>query len=630
MTYNYPPSGDWGTNYPPRGMNPGSSNYPPSLATQPSQGLQSRVVKARELDPHGNGSGYRPFWDFDQEAVDASALAWQVTTNVNGELTGLYIQAPYGYSSDLLRSPKSKILSQIADEMESQGHSNWAETVRKDQISGVSWRSSSCQAFGFSYDPAYSVDKTLLQGLSSWKPYEIGVLHPELFNKLSEDEIAKPPKPSEKAVFDMISTGGWVGAAAFAIMGIASSAWLFLPAALCGAIGYTAKRLSKNAMKANATRKKGESIGARPGYVLKTTSGWAVMLFDSSTHASPADLSQKALEELNRYLELIIDPDSSVGIVKTYTSTDGKMTFFQSDRPLRAECELSPYKAEQYLSLYARHQAPALKERTYTKNAPTVINGTMMLQGIKSDYTPDRSSTGFQGASEWSPEAAAARAAARTKEMESQVLSALRNPTVVPITGDTEKARFMQIVKTLQTPGMPNDVKSKIQPKLNDLHASIKMLTTLSPSEAQVMQKSIDDQLTEMESQLGASQKTQTNKSVADDLMASFQSIVGNSDSSTGEVSETLVPSPAPSTPISTTSSLTPTPFAGRRFGSPGNNDGSDKTNDSKNQDTLQSQIGSVIDPNEDSATPELQSAIEGITASRLRDDNDEIDDLFK
>ena len=31
------------------------------------------------------------------------------------------------------------------------------------------------------------------------------------------------------------------------------------------------------------------------------------------------------------------------------------------------------------------------------------------------------------------------------------------------------------IVKALQTPGMPNDVKSKIQPKLNDLHASIKI-----------------------------------------------------------------------------------------------------------------------------------------------------------
>ena len=629
MTYNYPPiqppSGDWGTNYPPRNMTSGSSNYPP---VQPSQGLQSRAAKARELDPHGNGSGYRPFWDFDQEAVDASALAWQVTTNVNGELTGLYIQAPYGYSSDLLRSPKSKILSQIADEMESQGHSNWAEIVRKDQVSGVSWRSSACQAFGFSYDPAYPVDKTFLQGLSSWQPYGIGVLHPELFNKLSEDEIAKPPKPSEKAIFDMISTGGWVGAAAFAIMGLASSAWLFLPAALCGAIGYTAKRLSKNAMKANAG-KKGESIGARPGYVLKTTSGWAVMLFDSSTHASPADLSNKAMEELNSYLEATQDPDSSVGIIKTYTSTDGKMTFFQSDRPLQAECELSPYKAEQYLSLFARHQAPALKERAYTKNTPTVINGTMMLQGIKSDYEPNRASTGFQGASEWSPEAAAARAAARTKEMESQVLSALRSP-VAPITGDTEKARFMQIVKALQTPGTPNDVKSKIQPKLNDLHASIKMLTTLSPSEAQVMQKSIDDQLTEMESQLGASQKTQTKKSVADDLMASFQSIVGDSDSSIKKVSETPIPSPAPSTSISATSSLTPSPFAGRRFGNPGNNDGSDKTNDSKNQDTLQSQIGSVVDPNEDSATPELQSAIEGITASRLRDDGDEIDDLFR
>lgn len=627
MTYNYPPIQSpregWGTNYPPRGMNTGSSNYPP---VQPSQGLQSRAAKARELDPHGNGSGYRPFWDFDQEAVDASALHWQVTTSVDGGIIGLYIQAPYGYSSDLLRSPHSKILSQIADEMESQGHSNWAEIVRKDQVSGVSWRSSACQAFGFSYDPAYPVDKTFLQGLSSWQPYEIGVLHPELFNKLSEDEIAKPPKPSEKAIFDMISTGGWVGAAAFAIMGIASSAWLFLPAALCGAMGFIGKRLSKNAMKANAG-KKGESIGARPGYVLKTTSGWAVMLFDSSTHASPADLSNKAMEELNSYLEATQDPDSSVGIIKTYTSTDGKMTFFQSDRPLQAECELSPYKAEQYLSLFARHQAPALKERTYTKNTPTVINGTMMLQGIKSDYEPNRASTGFQGASEWSPEAAAARAAARTKEMESQVLSALRSP-VAPITGDTEKARFMQIVKALQTPGTPNDVKSKIQPKLNDLHASIKMLSTLSPSEAQVMQKSIDDQLTEMESQLGASQKTQTKKSVADDLMASFQNIVGDSDSSIKKVSETPIPSPAPSTSISATSSLTPAPFAGRRFGNPEGDTGSDKVNAALKSPDLQ--VNSVVDPNDDSATPELQSAIEGITASRLRDDGDEIDDLFK
>ena len=614
MTYNYPPiqppSGDWGTNYPPRNMTSGSSNYPP---VQPSQGLQSRAAKARELDPHGNGSGYRPFWDFDQEAVDASALHWQVTTSVDGGIIGLYIQAPYGYSSDLLRSPHSKILFQIADEMESQGHSNWAEIVRKDQVSGVSWRSSACQAFGFSYDPAYSVDKTLLQGLSSWQPYEIGVLHPELMNRLSEDEIAKPPKPSEKAVFDMISTGGWVGAAAFAIMGIASSAWLFLPAALCGAMGFIGKRLSKNAMKANAG-KKGESIGARPGYVLKTTSGWAVMLFDSSTHASPADLSNKAMEELNSYLEATQDPDSSVGIIKTYTSTDGKMTFFQSDRPLQAECELSPYKAEQYLSLFARHQAPALKERIYSKNAPTVINGTMMLQGIKSEYEPNRASTGFQGASEWSPEAAAARAAARTKEMESQVLSALRNP-VAPSTGNTEKARFMQIVKALQTPGTPNDVKNKIQPKLNDLYSSIKMLSTLSPSEAQVMQKSIDDQLTEMESQLGSSQNQRSKKkSVADDLMASFQNIVGDSDSPTNEVSETPVPSPAPSTPISET----PSSRTARRF----NTGSNDNSGGSKSQ--------SVIDPNADTATPELQSAIEGITASRLRDDNDEIDDLFK
>ncbi len=349
MTYNYPPIQSpregWGTNYPPRGMAPGSSNYPPSPMNQPSQGLQSRVTKARELDRRGDGSGYRPFWDFDQEAIDASALAWQVTTSVDGEIAGLYIQAPYGYANDLLRSPKSKILGQIADEdasalawqvttsvdgeiaglyiqapygyandllrspkskilgqiadeMEAQGHKNWADAVRKDQISGVSWRSSACQAFGFSYNPAYSVDKTFLQGLSSWQPYEIGVIHPELMAKLSEDEIAKPPQFSEKAIFDMISTGGWVGAAAFAIMGLASSAWFFLPAALCGAMGFIGKRLSKNAMKANA-RKKGESIGARPGYVLKTTSGWAVMLFDSSTHASPADLSNKAMEELN-------------------------------------------------------------------------------------------------------------------------------------------------------------------------------------------------------------------------------------------------------------------------------------------------------------------------------------------
>ena len=627
MTYNYPPiqppSGDWGTNYPPRGMNTGSSNYPP---VQPSQGLQSRAVKARELDPHGNGSGYRPFWDFDQEVVDASALHWQVTTSINGEIIGLYIQAPYGYSSDLLRSPHSKILSQIADEMESQGHSNWAEIVRKDQVSGVSWRSSACQAFGFSYDPSYSVDKTLLQGLSSWQPYEIGVLHPELMNKLSEDEIAKPPKPSEKAVFDMISTGGWVGAAAFAIMGIASSAWLFLPAALCGAMGFIGKRLSKNAMKANAG-KKGESIGARPGYVLKTTSGWAVMLFDSSTHASPADLSNKAMEELNSYLEATQDPDSSVGIIKTYTSTDGKMTFFQSDRPLQAECELSPYKAEQYLSLYAKHQAPALKERVYSKNKPMIINGTMMLPGVQADYQRHTTATGFQGASEWSPEAAMQRAAARTKEMESQVLSALgRQPEQTKITGDTEKARFVQVVKALKRPETPADVKNQIRPKLDALHASIASLSSLPAEEAETTRRSIDTQLTEMESQLGAARSQK--QSIANDLMASFQTIVGDAAPAQGkaQAAPTPVPSPSPGGPSDGIN-----PFLSKPSASAPASSTSGPVAPGAMPMPTPSGVPStpVVDPNVDSASPDLQSTINDITSSRLKDDDIDLDDLF-
>ena len=622
MTYTYT-STTWSTNYPPRGMAPGSSNYPPSPMNQPSQGLQSRVTKARELDRRGDGSGYRPFWDFDQEAIDASALAWQVTTSVDGEIAGLYIQAPYGYANDLLRSPKSKILNQIADEMEAQGHKNWADAVRKDQISGVSWRSSACQAFGFSYNPAYSVDKTFLQGLSSWQPYEIGVIHPELMAKLSEDEIAKPPQHSEKAIFDMISTGGWVGAAAFAIMGLASSAWLFLPAALCGAMGFIGKRLSKNAMKANAG-KKGESIGARPGYVLKTTSGWVVMLFDSSTHASPADLSHKALEELNMYLEQTIDPDSSVGIVKTYTSTDGKMTFFQSDRPLQAECELSPYKAEQYLSLFARHQAPALKERAYTKNTPTVINGTMMLQGIKADYQRHTTATGFQGASEWSPEAAMQRAAARTKEMESQVLSALgRQPEQTKITGDTEKARFVQVVKALKKPETPADVKNQIRPKLDALHASIASLSSLPAEEAETTRRSIDAQLTEMESQLGAARSQK--QSIANDLMASFQTIVGDAAPAQdkAQATPTPVPSPSPGGPSDGINSFLSKPSASAPASS---------TSGPVAPGAMPMPVPTstpVVDPNADSASPDLQSTINDITSSRLKDDDIDLDDLF-
>lgn len=626
MTYTYSTTSiNWGTNYPPRGMAPGSSNYPPAQPTSIQGGLQPRVTKARELDRRGDGSGYRPFWDFDQEAIDASALHWQVTTSVDGEIAGLYIQAPYGYANDLLRSPKSKILGQIADEMEAQGHKNWADAVRKDQISGASWRSSACQAFGFSYNPAYSVDKTFLQGLSSWQPYEIGVIHPELMSKLSEDEIAKPPQPSEKAVFDIAATGGIVGAAAFTVMALATSAWLFLPAILCGAVGVVAKRLSKNAMKHGKSSK--ETIGPRPGYVLKTTSGWVVMLFDSSIHASPADLSHKALEELNTYLEQTMDPDSSVGIVKTYTSTDGKMTFFQSDRPLQAECELSPYKAEQYLSLYAKHQAPALKERVYSKNEPMIINGTMMLPGIQADYQRHTTATGFQGASEWSPEAAMQRAAARTKEMESQVLSALgRQPEQTKITGDTEKARFVQVVKALKRPETPADVKNQIRPKLDALHASIASLSSLPAEEAETTRRSIDAQLTEMESQLGAARSQK--QSIANDLMASFQTIVGDAAPAQGkaQASPTTVPSPSPGGPSDGIN-----PFLSKPSASAPASSTSGPVAPGAMPMPTPSGVPStpVVDPNVDSASPDLQSTINDITSSRLKDDDIDLDDLF-
>ena len=522
---------EWNTNYPPRGMKKHTTNYPPYQGQ-----LKNRVEKAHDLDPTGNGSGYRPFWDFNQEFVDDTAIKWRVTTTVDGNLAGLYIQAPYGYQGDILLTEKSIILNRIIREMREQGHDDWADTVQKDQISDVSWLSGSCQAFGLSYSPEYKVDKVFLEGLASWDPYGVGVLHPELMGKLAPDEVVggEPPENAD-AFLQMLSVGSKIAMVALIVIAISSGAgWTLFPACGLGISGGILDAKAKEKGKKNPKNRK--PIGDRPGYVLKTTSGWVVLLLNASTYTSPSDLTKKALDELNESLASTNDPDADVNIVKTYTSNDGSMTFFQSDRPLQAECELSPYKAEQYLSLYARLQSPALHDRVYAKDAPTVIKGTTMLPPVRAEYAPSHAGNGYQGVSKWSPEAATARAESRMRGNPAMKAPAQDSASFM----NSEKKRFIAIASELRSGGLPSSVADSILPRLDDLHKRIASIDAIMVNDVvtgKQEKNAVDAELTEIERMIQSSKVKTAEKSVADSLN------VINADS----MSSVPIPSPAPS-----------------------------------------------------------------------------------
>lgn len=378
--------------------------------------MQKRTDKVACTIGSKGPSGLRPFWDFNQDSLDEPTVRWQAETDLNGNLKTLYIQAPYGYHEDMMTAPKSMVLGNIAKQMESNGHPNWAGAVRNDMVSEVSWVSGNCQTVGISYAPNAKVDRTFLLALSNWDPYNIQVLHPELMNKLADDEKATDAVRMDWNWLPMTAMiVGYTIAATYGFLALLNPATALVPAIgglLCGVAGSLAVS-NKEFMK--TLKKESRSLGDRPGYVLKTTSGWVVMLFDASTHATPEQLTAKAIEELNEHLQATNDVDKDAVIVSKFTNKQGNMVFLQSQHPLHAECELSPYDAQEYLSLYAKHQKPILADRRYKANGPTVINTTASLPEVQyQPSTNESTATGDNGA--WTPQNAMLRAADRANQ----------------------------------------------------------------------------------------------------------------------------------------------------------------------------------------------------------------------
>lgn len=378
--------------------------------------MQKRTDKVACTIGAKGSSGLRPFWDFNQDSLDEPAVRWQAETDLNGNLKTLYIQAPYGYHEDMMAASKSIVLENIAKQMEANGHPKWASIVRDDMVSEVSWVSGNCQAVGISYALNAKVDRTFLLALSNWDPYNIQVLHPELMSKLADDEKATDAVRMGWSWLPMTAMiVGYTIAATYGFLALLNPATALVPAVgglLCGVAGSLAAS-NKEFMK--TLKNDSRSLGNRPGYVLKTTSGWVVMLFDASTHATPEQLTAKAIEELNEHLQATNDVDKDAIIVNKFTNKQGNMVFLQSQYPLHAECELSPYDAQEYLSLYAKHQKPILADRRYKANGPTVINTTASLLGAQyQPSTNESTTTGDNGT--WDPQNAMLRAADRANQ----------------------------------------------------------------------------------------------------------------------------------------------------------------------------------------------------------------------
>lgn len=335
-------------------------------------GLTPRTEAARAI-AGADRSGWRPFWDYEQESLDAAAISWTAETSVDGSLSTLYVQAPYGYQNDVLGAEESVVLSKIAESMRSNGHADWADVVDADRVSCVDWRSGDCQTFGLSYSAGRRPDAVKLTALSAADPYGIEAFGGEWLTAPTADEAAAASmKPA--AAWPWVVGGMVFALSAGAIAGLITAAVIYAAESVVSGV------------KENHKLKKAYEEMHRPGYVLETTGGWLVWQYDWPTKGMTPDAKQKWLAgEARKQVDLWISRHYSGSVtpprvVDTAVSSDGRLTWFRSSVPLTgAQCELSPYQAEQYLSLYVKHQkqAGSLPGREYVDSKPTVIMSTV-------------------------------------------------------------------------------------------------------------------------------------------------------------------------------------------------------------------------------------------------------------
>lgn len=365
-------------------------------------------------------------WNYSQSTMDENMIRWNVKKGLDGSMDGLYIQVPYGYADDLLRRDKSIVLSSISRSMRAKGHPDWADVVDDDVISDANWASGSCQTVAFSYAEEYRIDEDYMEALSSSDPYKIAVINSDLMNEYAADEAPNGKSDADRAK----STGraALLLALAAGILTIASPqlAWLFLVPA--GAAGAGVVSLAMGHLK---KRKWDHKILRRPGYLLEIPSGWLVWQYDEG-NATPAKLAQSARAVVADYVDRSyadVGDGDKPGVGTTSVSSDGRMVFIKSDKTLPTDCNMTPYEAEKYLSLYVAHQHHPLRSRSYGKHGPTIIKRTVSMELPGSSV----SSTG----SEWTSESALRRASEGPSADELKTLIRSRLKSLVDLSDST-------------------------------------------------------------------------------------------------------------------------------------------------------------------------------------------------
>lgn len=433
--------------------------------------LKPRTSVAAVMDPRGDGSGLRPFWDYEQETLDASAVKWTVETNVDGSLSTLYVQAPYGYQGDLLQANKSIILSRIADAMRNDGHDDWADIIEADKVWSIDWRSGACQAIGFSYKKGKTVDVNKLKALASYDPYDIYVFNEDLLSSPATDE--KQPSRLET---DSMTMGG-LGLCASVVGALAA---FTTPGAIVVSIASVIYSAVMFSIGAKAYRNRTQSPLERPGFLLETTSGWLVWQYDSSSYSTPRRLVESATRQVDKWINDKYKYDEKPLVTEVATSTDGRMTWFRSDRRLDAECELSPYQAEQYLSLFVKHQSNPDKTRSYLKNEPTIIMSTVTESAL-----PSQTSRLEEPRSVWTSDEAVKRANDRLDAVDRE---------------NTDDAAMTD--QSMRLEAMARDLISKAMTKNGP--ASVKAVKTAGAVLTTLKNSSNPEDLARMEAELAA------------------------------------------------------------------------------------------------------------------------------
>jgi hypothetical protein len=334
-------------------------------------GLLPRTkLVSKTIDSDGTGDRLHPFWDYRQSMLDKHSIRWTVRRSLDGGLGGLYLQLPYGYQYDVLKSDKSVILQAVADNMRKTGHEEWASTIENDKISSADWRSSDSQTIAISYDPQYAIEPDLMQNLSLYDPYKITEFNSDLMDKWSQDEIISR---ENRRIRKKTNTSGFGLLILAWIVGVSISWWLGLSILAIVSIGKIRNRLSE--------RKRLKMIESmrRPGYILETSTGWLCWQYDDG-NATPRELADAARRVIDGYIGGKYGSAYAPSVKSTSVSKDGRMIWFESSSPLKSGCKLPPYEAEKYLSLYVKHQAHGLPARSYPMNQPVIISSTISNQ----------------------------------------------------------------------------------------------------------------------------------------------------------------------------------------------------------------------------------------------------------